>query len=358
MSELERILVPPGKKGHVSVAHLSRYWYVACLSSELGSRPIARTVLGTPMALFRIDGRAAALLDRCAHRNLPLSQGRVTSDGFLTCRYHGWQYDGSGLCRLVPGLLDRTSDRERRVLSFPVREQQGLVWVYASADAEPDREPFALPLTSEPGYATVLRRVEAHATLHAVLENALDVPHTGFLHRGLFRGGGKHSITAVVRRSADRVETEYLGEPRPSGVAARLLSPRGGPVQHWDRFILPSVAQVEYRLGDDAHFLVTSACTPVTDFRTRLFAVVSFRTRIPARLVKPVLEPIALRIFGQDAAILRAQSRNIRRFGGEQFMSTELDLMGPHIWRLLRHAERGEVPPSQKIDEQRVTFMA
>jgi phenylpropionate dioxygenase-like ring-hydroxylating dioxygenase large terminal subunit len=316
-------------------------------------------MLGTPLVLFRSSGRVGALLDRCPHRNVPLSLGRVRSNGLLECRYHGWQFDSSGQCRHIPGLIAREDDQHRAATRFAVREQDGLIWVYAIPDVEPARAPFAMPRATASGYATVVREVEAEATLHAVLENALDVPHTAYLHRGLFRGGKKNRIEAQVRRYADRVEIQYLGEPRPSGVVGRLLSPSGGTVEHWDRFFLPSIAQVEYRLGTENHFIVTSACTPVEDFRTKLFAVVSFRTRLPAAMVKPILEPVATRIFHQDAEILREQTKNIRRFAGEQFMSTEIDLMGPHIWRLLRQAERADGSTgSELLEEQSVTFEA
>jgi phenylpropionate dioxygenase-like ring-hydroxylating dioxygenase large terminal subunit len=360
MSELGRTLAPPATKGHVSVARLSQHWYVACQSQELGSHPIARTIIGTPLVLFRDDKRqAGALLDRCPHRNVPLSLGRVSRAGHLECAYHGWQFDGGGTCRLVPGLIEESS-RERRAPAFRVRERDGLVWVYATPDVEPRSEPFQLPLSNARGYVTVQRRVQAEATLHATVENALDVPHTAFLHRGLFRTtkteAEKNVITAIVRRSADRVEAEYLGEPLPTGAVVRLLSPSGGTVQHWDRFILPSVAQVEYRLGTENHFLVTALCTPETDFVTRLYAVVSFRLRVPAALVKPLIEPLALRIFNQDAAILKRQSDTIREFGGEQFMSTEIDVLGPDIWRLLKHAERGDPQPEELVAERRVTL--
>jgi hypothetical protein len=122
------------------------------------------------------------------------------------------------------------------------------------------------------------------------------------------------------------------------------------------RFFLPSVAQVEYRLGTDVHFLVTSLCTPESDFRTRMWAVVEFKTRFPASLVKSLLQPFALRIFAQDARMLRAQTENIRRFGGEQYASTELDFLGPHIWRLLKQAESGSV--GEHVVEREVTFWA
>ena len=353
---LHEKLIPPETKGHVSVARLSRFWYVACQSGDLSGKPLARTILGTPFVLFRgQDGKASALLDRCPHRNVPLSLGRVVTGGRLECAYHGWQFEGDGRCSHVPGLL-MAEGKGRRAPAAAVREQEGLVWVYPELDAEPEGEPFALPPVGR-AYARVVREVSVDGSLHATIENALDVPHTAFLHRGLFRGGKQNEIRATVRRFAERVEVQYDGEPRPTGVAGRVLSPGGGTVEHWDRFILPSIAQVEYRLGQDVHFRVTSYCTPESDFRTLMWAVVEFRTRFPARAVARLLEPFALRIFGQDARILRAQAENIRRFGGEQYTSTELDFLGPHIWRLLKQAEAGE-RGGDTVVERAIKFLA
>jgi phenylpropionate dioxygenase-like ring-hydroxylating dioxygenase large terminal subunit len=358
MDRVSDKLVPPPTKPHVSVARLSRAWYVACQSRELGKRPIHRTVLGVPLVLFRTEAeRPAALLDRCPHRNAPLSLGRVVAGGRLECRYHGWQFEGSGRCAFVPGLVDG-EPRERRAPSAATREAHGFVWVWPELDSEPEGEPFPLPDLGK-GYARVVREVEAPGSLHATLENALDVPHTAFLHRGLFRGSGKkNEIRATVRRSPDRVEVEYAGEPRPTGVVGYLLSPSGGTVEHWDRFILPSVAEVEYRLGKESHFLVTAFGTPVTDFRTKLFAVAQFRSPIPNFILRPILEPVALSIFGQDAEILGAQSETVQAFGGEQYMNTEIDLIGPHVWRLLKQAETGERDGDGVTVEREVRFLA
>jgi hypothetical protein len=171
------------------------------------------------------------------------------------------------------------------------------------------------------------------------------VPHTAFLHKGLFRGAGaKKRINVRVTRAADRVEAEYIGEPRPEGIAGKMLSPSGGVVTHFDRFILPSIAQVEYRLGEENHFLITTLCTPVDDFRTRLNASILFRTRFPGWLVRLLIEPVARRIFNQDAAMLKRQTDAARRFGGEHYTSTEIDVLGLQIWQLLKRAERGEPP--------------
>ena len=56
-------------------------WYVAAWSDELAERPLARVILDRPVVLFRrTDGTPVALEDRCIHRRLPLSAGRVRGD--------------------------------------------------------------------------------------------------------------------------------------------------------------------------------------------------------------------------------------------------------------------------------------
>jgi len=344
MAPLERHLAPPPARGVVSVARLPHYWYVACRSRRLRDKPLRRVLLGIPLVLYRdATGAVAAFLDRCPHRNARLSAGRVLPSGTLECPYHGWQFDVTGQCRVVPGLAGESEARGRRVDAYPVREQDGFIWVFATPNVEPETAPFGLPWASDRTYTTVVREVDVRASVHATAENALDVPHTAFLHRGLFRGRGEPNRIAVeVRRWSDRVEAAYIGEPRPPGLAARLLSPSGGIVEHWDRFILPSIAQVEYKLGPENHVLITSLLSPVSDFETKIFAVISLRVRIPGTLIKPLLQPIAMKIFRQDAEILEVQTEQIEAFGGEQYMSTEADVLGREIWRLMKQAERGD----------------
>ena len=326
-----------------SVARVRDAWYILATSEELGNKPLARKLHGAPLVVFRDRGGApGVLLDRCAHRNVPLSLGDVVS-GRLECPYHGWQYDPEGNCRKIPGLCGTPELPRRAVPRYPAREQEGYVWAWGNPDSEPVGLPYRLPNLADSTYTTVRRVVEARSTLHAAIENALDVPHTAFLHKGLFRGTGTTNlIKAIITREENRVVTEYVGEPRPSGIAARILSPSGGVVTHYDRFILPSIAQVEYGIGDENHVLITSICTPVDDFVTKLYAVVSFRLRIPGWAVKPVLDPVAMKIFSQDAVMLDIQTSAIEHFGGENYTSTEIDIMGPQIWRMLRRAEQGK----------------
>jgi len=345
------------RAGAASVVHLKGQWFIAATSRELHRGPLATTLFGTPIVLFRdSSGRAGALLDRCPHRNVPLSLGHVVEDGTLRCAYHGWRFDTHGACTHIPSLANGGDAVARRAHALPTIEQQGFVWVHTSPSQEPGAQPATQPhrfaYLGAKGYSTVAQVVEAEGTLYSTIENALDVPHTAFLHRGLFRSESRGiTITAKVHRTADRVVAEYVGEPRPTGLLARILSPSGGIVTHFDRFLLPSIAQVEYSIGTENHLLVDSVMTPVDDFRTRIYAVVSFRTRIPHFLIRPFVKPLALRVFKQDAFILAKQTETIRRFGGEQFASTEIDVLGRHIWRLLKAAERGDAHGGEETGE-------
>ena len=57
--------------GRWSVFQAKKYWYVACLSSELKKNPIQVQLWDTPIVLFRdLEGKVQALLDRCSHRNV------------------------------------------------------------------------------------------------------------------------------------------------------------------------------------------------------------------------------------------------------------------------------------------------
>ncbi|MCO4745847.1 MAG: aromatic ring-hydroxylating dioxygenase subunit alpha [Proteobacteria bacterium] len=318
-------------------------WYVLAWSHEVRAEPLIRKLYGDPIVLFRsASGQVGALEDRCPHRGVPLSTGTVVGER-LQCGYHGWEFSCAGRCEAVPSFLGEADHVGRRVPSYTVREQQGMVWVWGRPGAEPTTEPFDLEYADAPGYTVIREDVRANATVHAVAENALDVPHTAYLHGGLFRQATvRNRITAEVKRWHDHVECEYIGEPRPTGLVGRILSPSGGIVTHYDRFFLPSIIQVEYRIGDENHIMITAAGTPVDDYDTRLYAVVALKTRIPGFIIK-ALKPLGLKVFQQDAEILDRMTETTQHYGEEVYASTDVDLLGPHILKLMRRAAKGEL---------------
>ena len=75
---------------------IKKAWYVAATAAELSDKPLARTLLGEKVVLFRtVEGKAVALEDRCCYRMAPLSLGDVEPGG-IRCRYHGLKFDAGG----------------------------------------------------------------------------------------------------------------------------------------------------------------------------------------------------------------------------------------------------------------------
>ena len=67
-------------------------------------------------------------------------------------------------------------------------EQQGYVWVYTDRESTPNLNPTAFLKWTTNNSPTFAMEGIAVDTLYATAENILDVPHTAFLHKGLFRG--------------------------------------------------------------------------------------------------------------------------------------------------------------------------
>ncbi len=116
-------------------------WYVAGWDSEIGRTPLARTICGEPVVLYRkLDGAAVAMRDACPHRLFPLSKG-ILEDDNLRCLYHGFMFDAGGACVETPAV--GVAARNLHVQTYPVVERYRFVWVWIG---DPDKaDPARLP---------------------------------------------------------------------------------------------------------------------------------------------------------------------------------------------------------------------
>jgi phenylpropionate dioxygenase-like ring-hydroxylating dioxygenase large terminal subunit len=322
---------------------LNGYWYIAAAAADLGRRPLRRAVEGETLVLFRdAAGRSHALLDRCAHRGMALSHGRVVGD-CVECPYHGWQYDGTGALRAVPALCaGETLPQPKGMRAFAAAESDGQVWVWVG-QGQPSGPPFHFPRCGEAGWSTFFMHTRFAAPVEACLENFLDVPHTLFVHPGLFRGREQRPTRAQMRRDADSVEAVFLDERRLEGFGPRLLFPRGTTLRHIDRFVLPSITTVEYAFGGRHAFLITSQCTQRVEYVVDVTTALTWRLPVPRWLARPFLRFYCRRVIQQDVAILKVQGEQMRRFG-PAYTSTAADLLGRHIRGLRRQAAEGGQP--------------
>jgi phenylpropionate dioxygenase-like ring-hydroxylating dioxygenase large terminal subunit len=167
-------------------------WYVAATSEEVSAEhPLQVRMLGLDFVLFRADGRVSCFPDICCHRGGTLSDGKV-ADNCLACPYHGWRFDSSGRCVLIPALgPDARPPKRARLDAYPVEEKYGWVWVFLGDLPENERAPIPdlLPEYDDPEHwRLVPYRFEAHANWVRMEENSLDTIHTSFVHR---RFGGR-----------------------------------------------------------------------------------------------------------------------------------------------------------------------
>jgi phenylpropionate dioxygenase-like ring-hydroxylating dioxygenase large terminal subunit len=321
---------------------LKEYWYIAAYASELRTRPLAKTILGVPLVLFRQgDGTAAALVDRCAHRNMALSLGRVRR-GTIECPYHGWRYRGDGGCVEIPSLPNGAAPLDEiKVSSFTTTEKEGFIWVYTGSKI-PREGPRSFAHYGEPGWTTFTMKTRFIANALACLENFLDCPHTVYVHTTWFRSRETQEVRARVLQRPDGAEVEFFDEREANSVVSRLLFPSGKRMTHTDRFLMPTTSRVDYAFGPDRHFIITSQCTPVSESETEVYTVMTFRFGRLARLVRLFYAPLARLIIRQDVKILQAQAEQFKKFGVARFISVKSDLIGPHIRNLWRRAGAGE----------------
>ena len=167
------------KTGEREGVWLRDQWWPASPSSRVRRKPIATRVLDQDLVIFRgSDGRPAALSNRCAHRGVELSLGRVT-EGTLACRYHGWRYDGTGKCVKIPSLNGDSVPPAASVCSFNCAEQDGYVWV-SLAEEPTEQNPPRIGRFARTG------GVQGSATIRCdwkmALENNLDWCHPVFTH--------------------------------------------------------------------------------------------------------------------------------------------------------------------------------
>ena len=215
------------------------FWQAVALSVDISRKPKRILLDGAPIVLFRSSTGISALFDRCAHRLVELSTGKVV-EGEIECPYHGWRFDGEGRCTAIPGHVGEMP--HYRVRRYTAIERDGVVFVAVGA---PAGEPY---LHCMQGHDVIVRRVRSstQSTVIDAAENILDATHTHFTHKGLLRGlsARRHLVRVEVTGGEGWVEASYTGEERQQGLISRLLE--GERTKTIGRFRHPGIAELEY----------------------------------------------------------------------------------------------------------------
>jgi phenylpropionate dioxygenase-like ring-hydroxylating dioxygenase large terminal subunit len=180
-------------RGKPAGERLRHYWQPVALSEELppGGAPLAVTIMGEDLVLFRDDqGRAGLLGIHCSHRGTDLSYGRV-EDGGLRCLYHGWLYDIQGHCLEQPGEPGGEHRDAIRHLAYPCQEAGGVIFFYMGPGEAPLLPNYEF-LNVPSGHCLVYKIFHECNYVQAN-EGNIDPVHLSFLHRFLERKQGRYA---------------------------------------------------------------------------------------------------------------------------------------------------------------------
>jgi phenylpropionate dioxygenase-like ring-hydroxylating dioxygenase large terminal subunit len=160
---------------------LRNYWYVAASDTEIGRKPLGRMILGEPVVFFRTEaGKAVAMEDRCAHRHLPLSMGKLIGDE-LQCHYHGLRFGLDGKCTRIPG--QEHVPQSAKVKTYPVAERYHWVWIWMGDPALADPAKITdFHWFDDPNWGAKSAYLHVEANWQLVVDNLLDLTHLAFVH--------------------------------------------------------------------------------------------------------------------------------------------------------------------------------
>lgn len=332
---------------------LMNTWQPIAIAAEIKSHSAYNIWFNhKPLVIFRAqDNQIQALDDLCPHRQAPLSQGKIIQ-GEIQCPYHGWQFNGEGVCTRVPGLQNNNC-KNSLVKAWALKEEMGLLWCCDNNNSEhaPEFNP-AMPINSQTlDYFFMQDKVQTD--LFSLIENFLDGFHTHFVHAGLIRQDKKRqTIQAEVKALVDGMEVTYSGETNQNGFVSRFLEPKRSI--SLARFRLPNFAEIEYRNPQNQLNLLVSvwAVNEKPGVLSVIARVATPRGFLPTKLKQWILKKLFKKVMQQDKSILEKvqQHKNQLTDVGVRLpetLNTPLDLLNPWLKILTQEQQAVTFPTKQ-----------
>ena len=309
------------------------YWYVAAWDWEVRRQELfRRTICNVPIVFWRReDGVPAALEDRCCHRHVPLSGGKLRGD-HVECPYHGLTYDCTGACVRVPS--QKIIPDAARVRSFPVVERHHWIWVWMGDPALAD--PALIEdyhWNDDPDWRFKGERLALPGNYLLLVDNLLDLTHLQFVHLTTLGTAAITQFPIKVEREGHKVRVTrwIMDSPAPP-----FFQKAGGfapdePIDRWQiiEFTPPGVVRLDVggaragtgaREGDRSQGFTMrnlNVATPETDSTTHYFWGQAHDFGIHDRSITEMLFSQVHTAFLEDLTIIGAQQSNIDAFGSD-----------------------------------------
>jgi phenylpropionate dioxygenase-like ring-hydroxylating dioxygenase large terminal subunit len=321
---------------------LRNVWYVAAFSNELKvGEPLGRTYLGEPVALFRTEsGKVKAVLDRCSHRAMPLSEGHVDGE-VIRCPYHGMEFGGDGVCKRIPG-QDRIS-ANANIRAFPIHETDNMIWIWMGDPALADPEKIiGNPEHVDPKWTWKNFYFHVEADWQLLVDNILDLTHLPYIHANTIGGNPEQHYNAEMEVIADGERVELLRK-LPNSIPPKSYIDAGGfkgRVDRWQEVRFhPEMGMVmrvnaggcdagtgAYEGKRDHGFMLANIHCITPETETSLHYIWSIATTAsPESGVPEVLFDQFFDTITEDEETIAKQQKNINRFPDKKFMGIAND---------------------------------
>ena len=247
-------------------------WYPVFYIEDLDkNKPAKFTLLERDLAIWwdRNTNAWKAFDDRCPHRLVPLSEGRIAEDGLLECPYHGWAFKGDGSCDRIPQQPEGGTAHNSKiacVAALPTAERQVLLFIYAgkSENASQVKIPIIEPLENDTEKWTLFgtfRDLPYDAI--TLLENVLDSSHLPFTHHKSV--GNRVNAAPMVLEVTESNKHGFTGTWEEG--------PRRGKLGRQDTtFIAPATMWHDLTSKQFGRTMTVVYATPTSKGQCRLFA--------------------------------------------------------------------------------------
>jgi phenylpropionate dioxygenase-like ring-hydroxylating dioxygenase large terminal subunit len=282
------------------------FWYPICTSAELDElNPQRVEMMNLRLVAFRAEsGTAHVLADTCIHRGGSLSHGKTAGEN-VKCPYHGWEFNGAGICTFIPSMPDAKPPGRAKVDSYPVQEKYGIVFAFLGDLPTDERPPlYEIAEFGKEGWrpgVPVARTVRCY--YERSIENGLDPWHNEFVHPSQ----GLPKINAdTIKLTESHWGTHFIGsfgELQAKASAQNELESNPDELRAGSLYHGPNTLVTDIHFDSSRAFIQYGWEAPINQNYTRLFFINMRNCMMEPELDEQV-KVINARVGDEDTEIL------------------------------------------------------